>query len=60
MNSFYGAMASSKSRFHNSEVGGAITAFGREILKKTKEFSEKEGFSVTYGDTDSVLYKFQV
>lgn len=55
MNSFYGAMASSKSRFHNRDVGGAITSFGREIIVKAKEYVENLGYNVVYGDTDSIF-----
>ncbi len=52
MNSFYGAMASPKSRFHNRDVGGAITSFGREILNKAKNFVERKGHkTVIYGDS---------
>lgn len=58
MNSFYGAMASPKSRFYNREVGGAITAFGREIIQKAKKFIENNGHKVIYGDTDSIFVKF--
>jgi len=60
MNSFYGAMASSKSRLHNSEVGGAITAFSREVLKNAKSFVEKENIGeVRYGDTDSLFVEIK-
>ncbi len=55
MNSFYGAVASPKSRLHNRDVGQAITAFGREIIRKAKEFMEKKGCKVVYGDTDSIF-----
>ena len=58
MNSFYGAVASPKSRFHNRDVGGAITAFGREIIQMTKKFIEDMGHKVIYGDTDSIFIKF--
>lgn len=58
MNSFYGAVASPKSRFYSLEVGEAITSFGREIIKKSKEFAEKEGHKAVYGDTDSVFIQF--
>lgn len=52
MNSFYGAVASPKSRFYNRDIGEAITSFGREILKKAKNYVEKdkENFAV-YGDS---------
>jgi DNA polymerase-2 len=55
MNSFYGAISSSKSRFHNFELGQTITGFGRDIIKKTKEFIEKIGHCGIYGDTDSIF-----
>ena len=55
MNSFYGAVASPKCRFYNKDVGEAITGFGREIIKKSKEFAEEKGHKVVYGDTDSVF-----
>lgn len=58
MNSFYGAVASPKSRFHNREVGSAITAFGRELIQKAKNFIENKGHKVIYGDTDSLFVKF--
>lgn len=59
MNSFYGAMASPKSRYHNRDVGGAITSFGREIIKKTKSFIENKNLKVIYGDTDSIFVKIE-
>ena len=56
MNSFYGAMASPKSRYYNKHLAESITAFGRECLLKVKEFlEEKENLHVIYGDTDSVF-----
>ena len=56
MNSFYGAMASAKSRYYNKHLAESITAFGRECLLKVKEFLEgKENLHVIYGDTDSVF-----
>ncbi|MCH8519995.1 MAG: hypothetical protein LAT82_04545 [Nanoarchaeota archaeon] len=56
MNSFYGAMASPKSRYYNKHLAESITAFGRECLLKVKEFlEEKEELHVIYGDTDSVF-----
>lgn len=57
MNSFYGAVASPKSRFYNKDVGEAITSFGQHIIKKAKEHLENLGHKVIYGDTDSVFIK---
>lgn len=58
MNSFYGAVASPKSRFHNRDVGGSITAFGRFIIQMAKDYIEEMGHKVIYGDTDSIFIKF--
>jgi DNA polymerase-2 len=58
MNSFYGAMASPKSRFHNRDVGGAITAFGREIILETNSFLESLQGTIVYNDTDSTFVCF--
>lgn len=57
MNSFYGAMASPKSRYHNQELGESITAFARFITKSAKTFTEELGHQVVYGDTDSIFVK---
>ena len=59
MNSFYGAMASPKSRFYNKDVGGAITSFGRHIIQTAKLHIEKIGHQVVYGDTDSVFVRIK-
>ncbi len=55
MNSFYGAIASPKSRFHNRDVGEAITSFGRELMSETIKYIESKGYIGIYGDTDSVF-----
>lgn len=57
MNSFYGAVASPKCRFYNKDVGEAITSFGREIIKKAKDFAQERGHKAIYGDTDSCFIK---
>ena len=59
MNSFYGAVASPKSRFYNRDVGGAITSFGRFIIQKAKAFAEDNDFKTIYGDTDSIFIKYK-
>lgn len=53
MNSFYGAMASPKSRFHNRDIGEAITSFGREMMIEVNRFIESKGLKAVYNDTDS-------
>jgi len=55
MNSMYGVLASPNSRFHDRHVSNAITSFGQEFIKKTAEITEEKGFTVIYGDTDSIF-----
>ena len=55
MNSFYGVLGTPSCRFCRPEIAGAITAFGREILLRTKSELEARGFEVLYGDTDSLF-----
>lgn len=55
MNSFYGAIASPKSRFYNREIASAITSFGRNMINLVKEYITKSNFQVIYGDTDSIF-----
>lgn len=57
MNSFYGSMASPKSRFYNKAVGEAITSFARLIIQKAQKYCEDNGHYVIYGDTDSIFVK---
>lgn len=58
MNSFYGAMASPKSRYHNQELGESITGFARHIIQKAIEYTKQLGHEIVYGDTDSIFVKF--
>ncbi len=55
MNSFYGVLGTNSCRFASPSLAGAITEFGHQILRWTKELIEAEGARVLYGDTDSVF-----
>ncbi|WP_299870836.1 DNA polymerase II [uncultured Cocleimonas sp.] len=55
MNSFYGVLGSSGCRFFNPQLASSITMRGHEIIQTSKELIEQQGYSVIYGDTDSVF-----
>lgn len=59
MNSFYGIMGSTRSRFYHADLPRAITDSARWCLEKTTSFLESEGYQVIYGDTDSVFVKLK-
>ena len=51
-NTIYGLYNHSTFRWYSIECSEAITAWGRDFLKKTMEKSEKHGFKPIYADTD--------
>jgi DNA polymerase II len=55
MNSFYGVLGTSSCRFGSQSISGAITSFGQHLLRWTRDVLEVEGFTVIYGDTDSLF-----
>ncbi len=55
MNSFYGVLGTPACRFHNPEIANAITGMGRHFLQWSKAWFEDKGYTVLYGDTDSVF-----
>jgi DNA polymerase-2 len=55
MNSFYGVLGTPGCRFFDPRLASSITMRGHEILQKTRDLIEEKGFSVIYGDTDSVF-----
>ena len=57
MNSFYGVLATPLCRFHNPRIANAVTSLGRYFLRYAKDWFEQLGFSVLYGDTDSVFVR---
>lgn len=55
MNSFYGVLGAPSCRFYNPAIANAITGQGRHLLSWSKDWFERQGFQVLYGDTDSVF-----
>ncbi|BFM05404.1 DNA polymerase II [Halioxenophilus aromaticivorans] len=55
MNSFYGVLGSNLCRFYDPRVASSITLRGHEILQTTQQWFDEQGFTVIYGDTDSVF-----
>lgn len=53
MNSFYGVLGSSGCRFFDPRLASSITLRGHQIMRRTRELIEAEGYAVIYGDTDS-------
>uniref|UniRef100_A0A8R1E8M7 DNA polymerase n=1 Tax=Caenorhabditis japonica TaxID=281687 RepID=A0A8R1E8M7_CAEJA len=54
-NSMYGCLGFQFSRFYAKPLAALVTAKGREILMHSKDLVEKMGYSVVYGDTDSIM-----
>ncbi|MEE9323313.1 MAG: DNA-directed DNA polymerase [Candidatus Aenigmarchaeota archaeon] len=57
-NAFYGHFGYPRAKVYSLDIANSITAFGRDTIKKTREYIEKKfGYKVVYGDTDSVMIK---
>jgi DNA polymerase-2 len=55
MNAFYGVLGSSGCRFFDPRLASSITLRGHEIMRRTRELIEGQGYAVIYGDTDSTF-----
>ena len=55
MSSFYGVLGSEGCRFFDVRLSSSITQRGHEIIQRSSEWIEQQGFDVIYGDTDSVF-----
>ncbi|RLM28168.1 DNA polymerase II [Brenneria alni] len=55
MNAFYGVLGASGCRFFDPRLASSITLRGHEIMLKTRELIETQGYQVIYGDTDSTF-----
>jgi DNA polymerase II len=59
MNSFYGVMGAYGCRFYHNELPDSITGTGHWLLLGTKQKLEDDGYTVIYGDTDSLFVKMK-
>ncbi|MCB1761134.1 MAG: DNA polymerase II [Gammaproteobacteria bacterium] len=55
MNSFYGVLGSSGCRFFDPKLASSITRRGHQIIIESRDWLEAKGFTVIYGDTDSLF-----
>lgn len=55
MNSFYGVLATPRCRFYSPETANRITGLGQTVLRWTRAAFERRGYTVLYGDTDSLF-----
>lgn len=55
MNSFYGVSSNDYWRLSTPELGDTITAAARYVTWKGVEIAEELGYTVRYGDTDSIM-----
>ncbi|WP_207063839.1 DNA polymerase II [Motiliproteus sp. SC1-56] len=59
MNAFYGVLGSPVCRFFDHRLSGSITLRGHQILKESREYLHSRGYTVIYGDTDSLFVWLQ-
>ncbi|MGJ8525141.1 DNA polymerase II [Halomonadaceae bacterium LMG 33818] len=55
MNACYGVLGSPSCRFFDTRLASSITLRGHEIIQRTRDYIERQGVDVIYGDTDSVF-----
>lgn len=55
MNAMYGVLGTTACRFFDSRLASSITMRGHEIMHRTRELIEAQGYQVIYGDTDSTF-----
>jgi len=59
MNAMFGVLGATACRFFDPDIANAITSFGQQTLRWTKEAFEARGVAVLYGDTDSVFVQLR-
>jgi len=55
MNSFCGVLGSPDCRFFDPKLVSAITLRGHDIISRSRDIIEAQGYPVIYGDTDSIF-----
>lgn len=55
MSSFYGVLGSEGCRFFDIRLSSSITQRSHEIIQRSAQWIENQGYDVIYGDTDSVF-----
>lgn len=55
MNSFYGVLGSPGCRFYHPNLASSITLRGHDLITRSQDFIEQQGYKVIYGDTDSLF-----
>jgi DNA polymerase-2 len=55
MSSFYGVLGSDGCRFFDMRLSSSITQRSHEIIQRSAQWIETQGYDVIYGDTDSVF-----
>ncbi|NND91149.1 MAG: DNA polymerase II [Granulosicoccus sp.] len=55
MNSFYGVLGTTGCRFYSQQLASSITRRGHEIITRSRDWIQDNGYQVIYGDTDSLF-----
>ncbi|UII69616.1 DNA polymerase II [Pseudomonas sp. HN11] len=55
MNSFFGVLGSPDCRFFDPKLVSAMTLRGHDIISRSRDIIEAQGYAVIYGDTDSIF-----
>ncbi len=55
LNALFGVLGATACRFFDADVANAITGFGQQTLRWTRDAFAEQGVRVLYGDTDSVF-----
>jgi len=58
MNSFYGVLGTTACRFFDPRLASSITRRGHEIITRSRDYIQSQGYQVIYGDTDSLFVWF--